>query len=338
MSLLHHDARAEAFAEASRFRGDFYGCLTGRRDVLFELTDALLCADGPVTSPVDLTLLAEHRRGHGALYDALNRGRLDVVRLRRTLAALPQPKAAGDRLVLAVDVSNWLRPDAECSPDRLFCHTFGRGRDQHLMIPGWPYSFVAALESGRTSWCQLLDAVRLGPEDDVAEVTAVQVRRVVEDLIAGGRWCEGDLDILVVFDAGYDAPRMAYLLDGLPVEVLGRMRSDRVMRRPTPSLRSTPRPIPGAGGIRSTAKSSASPSPRPGASRPRRPSRSPTATELHTRWPGTVFTPGSPPAPPGSTTTPNSRSSRERSSASRSTAYPAAEIRCRSGCGPPSPA
>lgn len=136
-----------------------------------------------------------------------------------------------------MDVSNWLRPDAECSADRLFCHTFGRSRDQHLMIPGWPYSFVAALESGRTSWCQLLDAVRLGPEDDVAEVTAGQVRRVVEDLIAGGRWREGDPTILVVFDAGYDAPRMAYLLDGLPVEVLGRMCSDRVMRRPTPSLR-----------------------------------------------------------------------------------------------------
>ncbi|MFE9374730.1 NF041680 family putative transposase [Streptomyces sp. NPDC006711] len=235
MSLLHHDAQRKAFAEASHFREDFFECLAARRDELFELADALLCADGPVTAPVDLTLLAEHRRGHGALYDALNRGRLDAVRLRRTLAALPQPKAADDRLVLAVDVSNWLRPDAECSPDRLFCHTFGRGRDQHLMIPGWPYSFVAALESGRTSWCQLLDAVRLGPEDDVAEVTARQVRRVVGDLVAGGRWREGDPDILVVFDAGYDAPRIAYLLRNLPVEVLGRMRSDRVMRRPTPT-------------------------------------------------------------------------------------------------------
>lgn len=131
-------------------------------------------------------------------------------------------------------MSNWLRPDAECSADRLFCHTFGRGRDQHLMIPGWPYSFVAALESRRTSWCQLLDAVRLGPEDDVAEVTASQVRRVVEDLIAGGQWRQGDADILIVFDAGYDAPRMAYLLGGLPVEVLGRLRSDRVMRKPIP--------------------------------------------------------------------------------------------------------
>ncbi|MFD4395580.1 NF041680 family putative transposase [Kitasatospora sp. NPDC058478] len=235
MSLLHHDVRREPFAEASHFREDFFACLTARRDELFELADALLCADGPVTAPVALTLLAEHRRGHGAMYDALNRGRLDPVRLRRTLAALPQPKAADNRLVLAVDVSNWLRPDAECSPDRLFCHTYGRGRDQHLMIPGWPYSFVAALESGRTSWCQLLDAVRLGPEDDVAKVTARQVRRVVEDLVAGGQWREGDPDVLVVFDAGYDAPRMAHLLDGLPVEALGRMRSDRVMRLPTPT-------------------------------------------------------------------------------------------------------
>ncbi|GAA0418714.1 hypothetical protein GCM10010357_45080 [Streptomyces luteireticuli] len=55
--------------------------------------------------------------------------------------------------------------------------------------------------------------------------------------LAGRTWHFGDRDILIVFDAGYDAPRMAHLLDGLPVEVLGRMRSDRVIRRPTPSLK-----------------------------------------------------------------------------------------------------
>nr|WP_239149737.1 transposase [Streptomyces sp. SID12501] len=115
---------------------------------------------------------------------------------------------------------------------------YGRsGRSSDQFIPGWPYSFVAALETGRTLWCQLLDAVRLGPDDDVAEVTARQVRRVVNDLIGQGQWEDGDPDILVVFDAGYDAPRMAYLLHGLPVEVLGRTRADRVMRRPTPSLK-----------------------------------------------------------------------------------------------------
>lgn len=38
-----------------------------------------------------------------------------------------------------------------------------------------------------------------------------------------------------MLDSGYDAPRIAHLLDGLPGEILGRLRSDRVMRRPTPS-------------------------------------------------------------------------------------------------------
>ncbi|MFG2961473.1 NF041680 family putative transposase [Streptomyces sp. NPDC048291] len=236
MSALHHDVQRDAFDLTSHFREDFYTCLARRGDTLFELCDAMLCEDGPVTSPVDLTLLAEHRRGHGALYDGLNCGRIDVDRLRKVLASLPQPKAADGRLVLAVDVSPWLRPDAPCSPDRLFCHVYGRsGRSSDQFIPGWPYSVVAALEAGRTSWCQLLDAVRLGPDDDVAEVTAAQVRGVVTELIGQGQWEDGDDDILVVFDAGYDAPRMAYLLDGLPVEVLGRMRADRVMRRPAPS-------------------------------------------------------------------------------------------------------
>ncbi|WP_251065321.1 hypothetical protein [Streptomyces sp. ISL-44] len=55
------------------------------------------------------------------------------------------------------------------------------------MIPGRPYWFVVASEASRSSWRQLLEAVRLGPEGDVAEVTAVQVRRVVEDLVRGGR-------------------------------------------------------------------------------------------------------------------------------------------------------
>ena len=38
------------------FRVQFYDCLYTRADALFELTDAVLCADGPVTSLVELTL------------------------------------------------------------------------------------------------------------------------------------------------------------------------------------------------------------------------------------------------------------------------------------------
>jgi len=97
------------------------------------------------------------------MYDALGHGRVQPQRLRRTLASLPLPRASDGRIVLAVDVSPWLRSDAPTSAERLFCHVYGRGKGQAQMIPGWPYSFVAALEPGRTSWTALLDAVGLGP-------------------------------------------------------------------------------------------------------------------------------------------------------------------------------
>lgn len=230
-----HDPDQEAtLGELTGFRYEFYQCLSARADALFELADAVLCTDGPVRSLVGLSLAPEHRRGHGALYDGINHGRIDIARLRNLVATQRLPRAADGRIVLAVDVSPWLRPDANTSPQRSFCHTYGRGKDHHLMVPGWPYSIVAALETGRTSWTALLDAVRLQPGADVAAVTAAQIREVVERLIAAGQWREGNAGILVVLDAGYDAPRIAHLLSELPVEILGRMRSDRVLRRSVP--------------------------------------------------------------------------------------------------------
>lgn len=77
---------------------------------MFELCDALLCTDGPVRTLVDLALAPEYRRGHGALYSGINHGRIDVARLRRALTGVPLPRAGDGRLVLAVDVSPWLRP------------------------------------------------------------------------------------------------------------------------------------------------------------------------------------------------------------------------------------
>src|SRR5689334_20476626 len=233
-SLLEQSAGVGSLAVLSRFRLDFRRCLAARGDELFELADAVLCADGPVRTLAGLSLVAEHRRGRGALYDAVNHGRVAIGRLRRALAGLPLPAWPDGRIRLAVDVCNWLRPDAATSPERLFCHVYGRGKGQAQMIPGWPYSVVAALEPGRTSWTAVLDALRLGPDDDQAEVTACQVREVVTRLIAAGHWREGDRPILVIFDAGYDPMRLAHQLADLPVEILGRLRSDRVLHFPVP--------------------------------------------------------------------------------------------------------
>ncbi|SEB65096.1 hypothetical protein SAMN05428939_0325 [Streptomyces sp. TLI_105] len=69
------------------------------------------------------------------------------------------------KLVLTVDATNRLGSGAPCSPDRLFCQVCRRGgRSSDQFAPGRPYSFVTALEAGRTSWCGLLDAARIGPD------------------------------------------------------------------------------------------------------------------------------------------------------------------------------
>src|SRR4051812_48707041 len=214
--------------DLSAFRRELHRCLTRRADALFELCDAVLCADGPVSSLVGLSLAPEHRRGHGALYDALACGKIAVDRLRRAVDMVPLPRDSSGRIMLAVDVSAWLRPDAATSPDRLFCHTYARGKGQAQMIPGWPYSFVAALEPGRSGWTAVLDAVRLRPTADAPAAPPPRVRQVLARLRQAGQWREGDPPVLVVFDAGYDVTRLAWLLRDLPVDLLGRLRTDRV--------------------------------------------------------------------------------------------------------------
>jgi hypothetical protein len=56
-SLPDDAAGAGPLAVLSRFRRDFRTCLTARGDEIFELTNAVLCAGGPVRS------VAAARRG-----------------------------------------------------------------------------------------------------------------------------------------------------------------------------------------------------------------------------------------------------------------------------------
>ena len=115
-SLLEHAPDVESLALLSRFRLDFHACLTARGDELFELADAVLCADGPVRTLAGLSLAPEHRRGHGALYDAVNHGRIDITRLRRSLAGLPLPRAADGRLMPSGQQRHRTGPPAARAP------------------------------------------------------------------------------------------------------------------------------------------------------------------------------------------------------------------------------
>lgn len=195
MGRVEHEVQRDALTVVAEFRSESYACLTTRCDALFELCDALLCTDGPVRTLVDLTLAPEYRRGHGALYTGINHGQIDVARLRRALTSIPLPRVGDGRPVLAMDASAWLRPDADTSSYGSFCHTSGRGLGKHRMVPGWPYPIVAALETDRTSWTALLDAIRLEPGADLAAVTAGQVRDVAQRLVDAGQWRDGDPEV-----------------------------------------------------------------------------------------------------------------------------------------------
>jgi hypothetical protein len=83
--------------------------------------------------------------------------------------------------------------------------------------------------------------MRLGPADDATAVTAAQLRDTVERLIHAGQWKPGDPEILIVMDSGYDVAYLSHVLADLPVVLVGRLRSDRVMLRDPGPARSGPK-------------------------------------------------------------------------------------------------
>lgn len=266
------------------------------------------------------------------MYDGLASGRVEVARLRSALAGLPLPRGSNGQLRFAVDVTPWPRPDAECSPDRLHCHRPCRCDGLRQTIPGWPYSVVAALESGRRSWTAPLDLLRLGPDDDLTEVTAGQIRSLIERLGQAGQWRPGDPPVLIVLDSGYDLPRLSWLLADLPVHLLGRIRADRVLYGP-PGRRRGERP-----GRRPATAACSNSLPRLPTTSPSKTARAATTVSaLCALGRGHGCTPRWNAAARGSGIPASSRSWKARLSTWRSIACPATASPSHCGCGPATP-
>jgi DDE superfamily endonuclease len=219
-------------ARLGAFRTELHACCTRRADALFELGDALLCAQAVPSLP-HLSLEPVCRRGWGSAYAALARGRIDAERLRDLLvSSLP----AADPLVFAVDVTTWPRCDAECSPCRGYYYHPSRHSAGQPIVAGWAFQWIAQVSFDRDSWTAPVDAARLHPLDDTDQQAAVQVRALL------GRLPDGGPVPLVVFDAGYDSAQLTLDLAEERVAVLVRLRSDRCFYADPP-----PRP-PGATG------------------------------------------------------------------------------------------
>jgi hypothetical protein len=209
------------------FRRSFYECFCHRRDALFELTDAILTADGAIPSPAHLSLQTSHRRGWGSLYAALCKGRIDLEALRRLLARHPLAQEE-ETPVYAVDVSVWDRCDAECSPERGFYYHPSRHSAGQPIVAGWAYQFVAQLNFVRESWSAPMDVERLRPGQDANVVATGQVRSFLLRRLCRSSCEEGTgTTPLFVFDAGYDPVKVQQGLEGSPCQILLRLRAGR---------------------------------------------------------------------------------------------------------------
>jgi hypothetical protein len=250
-----------AYLALREFRKGLYECLTARPDALFELTDAILCADHAVTSLVQLSLVPAFRRGHGALYAALADGEIDEEKLAALLtgtlpqlvdgdqgrawieahdtidyglleAALAQVPAEAAAQVrdacarwrrqrFAIDATPYPRPDAECSPERGHVHHDACRCD----------STRKTIPGWEYQFVAALGHLRTAWAAliDVERTTAAartgqtirQVRNLLRRLTAAGGTGYGVP--LVVFDAGYSAAALTAALAGHPVHLLARL-------------------------------------------------------------------------------------------------------------------
>lgn len=213
-------SRGSAAADLIEFRRQLHSCFTRWPDALFELTDAALCAPGPIGSVPHLSLEPEFTRSHGSLYKALAKGRIDTDRLRQLLVA-HRPRDCPP--VFAVDASVWERCDAECSPERGFYYSASKHSAGKPIVAGWSFQWICQLSFTPDSWTAPIDVERIAPTQDTTDATINQLRRLVDRLGDG----QGDVP-LFVFDAGYDPIAIGFGLADIRAQTLTRIRDDRV--------------------------------------------------------------------------------------------------------------
>ena len=230
MAWLAPDARGErgAWRRLAGFRRGWYRCLGPWADALFGLTDAVLCAAGPVCSLPRLSLERVFGRGHGSAYAALAGGAVSAEAWRDLLAAARPP---GWPLVFAVDGTSWPRCDAETSPGRGYYYHPSRHSAGKPIVAGWWYQQVSQLNFDRDSWAWPADCRRIPPREDSVKATARQVRDLVSRL---GRTAAVPL---FVFDGGYDPIALADALSADRAQLLVRIKGDRVFYAGPPAPR-----------------------------------------------------------------------------------------------------
>lgn len=198
------------------FRQSIHELCTHRADALCDVIDGALTA-GLVPSFAYLSLQAAHQRGHGSLYAALAKGRMNTEGIRKLVASTVSKE---NRPVYAIDTSTYIRSDAETSPERGVHYHSSRHSAGKPVVAGWSYSWCAQLGNFSSSWTAPVDVSRVPIEVDAHDLAGQQMRAVVASLPAGTK-------PLFAFDAGYDPTRLAAQVGEAEAAILVRLRRSR---------------------------------------------------------------------------------------------------------------
>jgi hypothetical protein len=209
------------------FRHELYHCFTRAADALFDLSDALL-TEPNARSFVELSEAASFQRAWPSLYQALEDGRIDRTALVRLFVAALPTRLGGTRLLLGLDTSSILRPDALTSADRTLVYRPNLPKDATPVGPGWSFSALVVLPNPVSSWTYILDNRRVPSTQTADTIGVAQLRAILPRLPPRfGR-------PILVLDRHYSSAPWVLATVDLPTDQLIRARRDRVVYRVAP--------------------------------------------------------------------------------------------------------
>lgn len=192
--------------------------------VLAALVDALATTP-QAHSITELSLSPWFGQGWGSLYKALDRGRIDRVRLRCMLAQFHPRPAEGQRLELGLDMTPVLRPCAATLADRTWTHVANAPLGATPVQPGWAFVSCVQLPPTPSAAVYPLEWRRI-PSHQTPLAASAQVLQDVVTLLPERP--------LVKADREYGTAEFLLLIADLPIDVLLRTRKNVVLARPAP--------------------------------------------------------------------------------------------------------
>jgi hypothetical protein len=195
--------------------------LTQAQDSQFELLDALLLSRAIRSFP-ELTLHPVFRRQWHSAYTAIEDGAQDRDWLEE---AFLNRVILTDPCIFALDCSDWPHPQAVTLEDRQYVHSATSAVNGGDIVVGHPYSILAWIVEGGTSWALPVSVRRIPSHQTESEAGVEQVRKLCRF------WEQVGTESLLVITADGRHSNQYFLRDLAeePCAKLARLRRDRVL-------------------------------------------------------------------------------------------------------------